>query len=134
MEDCLTMWANRIRNYFGLGFVLTPASPELPLMLGKKRPSRRREVLWATAAWFLLACGIFLRKALVILDVSWNASRLTPGTFLASGVIAFAVFPPFMLWFRKRRPKVGLEHFATPFAFGFFLDLARVAAFHYWPH
>src|SRR6516225_9111519 len=107
------MWNDRISDYLGLGFVSKPASSDLPLMLGK-RSNRRREILSATAAWLLLACGIFFRKAVVVLDVSWNTSRLTLGTFLASLVIAFAVFPPFMLWFRRRRPKVGLEHFATP--------------------
>lgn len=125
--------ADRIRNYFGLGFVSASTSPDLPLMLGKRRQSRREEVFWAMSAWLLLACGIFFRRALVILDVCWNVTSLTPATFLASAVIALAVFPPFMLWFKKRRPRVNLEHFATPFAFGFFLDLAAVSTTHYWP-
>lgn len=128
------MWVNKIRDYFSLGFVSHPTSTEVPLMLGKKLPSRSNEILWEISAWLLVACGIFLRKALVIMNVSWNVSRLTPGSFLASGVLALAVLPPFMRWFWKRQPKVSVQHFATPFAFGFFLNLATVSALHYWPH
>ena len=102
-------------------------------MLGKKGPSQRERLLWEIVAWLLLTCGIFLRKALAPMELSWNRAGLTPAALTASAVIALAVFPPFMKWFNKRRPKISLEHFAIPFAFGFFLDLAKVAALKLFP-
>jgi hypothetical protein len=43
-------------------------------------------------------------------------------------VVGLAVFPMMMRWINRRRRRAGLEHVAVPFAFGFFLDLALVAA------
>jgi hypothetical protein len=125
------MLTDKLGNYFSLGFesksVGTPA-PNVPLMLGKKHPSRREELLWEIACWLLLTLGVFLRKAIVIATLGWDRGNLTLGAFLASAVIALAVFPPFMKWFNHRRPGASLGNFATAFAFGFFLDLASVAA------
>ena len=50
------------RKSFNLGFSTDPRSPDLPLMLGKKRQTRRREILREVAAWVLVSCGIFLRR------------------------------------------------------------------------
>lgn len=123
----------RLGKFFDLGFAPEAASADVPLMLGKKGPSQRERLLWELAAWSLLTCGIFLRKALAPLELSWSRAGLTPAALTASAVIALAIFPAFMKWFNKRRPTVSLEHFATPFAFGFFLDLAKVAALKVFP-
>jgi len=124
------MLTNKLRNYFSLGFEsksVGQATPNLPLMLGKKRPSRRERLLWEIACWLLLTLGIFLRKAIVIATLGWVPGNFTVGALLASAVIALAVFPPFMKWFNHRRLGASLENFAAAFAFGFFLDLASVA-------
>jgi hypothetical protein len=131
------MVSNKLRDYFSLGFELKSAgepAPNVPLMLGKKRPSRREEVLWEIACWLLLTLGVFFRKAIAIATLGWVQGNLTLGAFLASAVIALAVFPPFMKWFNRRRPGANLENFTTAFAFGFFLDLASVAAHKIAPH
>lgn len=120
--------SGRIQNYFSLGFAAEPEGPKIPLMLGKKRKNAGQTLLWEVSAWLLVACGIFSRKALEPGELIWDWSRLTVGAFLASLVIALATFPLLMKWLNRRRPKVGLEHFATSFAFGFFLDLAAVSA------
>lgn len=118
----------KIQNYFSLGFSAEPEAPKIPLMLGKKRGGAGKRLLWEVSAWLLVAGGIFSRKALMLNDFVWDWSRLTVGAFLASLVIGLATFPLLMKWLNRRRPKVGLEHFATSFAFGFFLDLAAVSA------
>lgn len=127
------MLTDRIQKFFSLGFASQAQPADVPLMLGKGRRTQRLEILWEVSAWLSVSCGICLRKAIAPSDLTWNGSRLTLGTFLASAVIALATFPPFMKWLNIRRPKVSLEHFATPFAFGFFLDLAAVSAFRIAP-
>src|SRR5579864_2065414 len=128
------MLTEKLSTFFNLGFEAPSPSPAVPLMLGGNRPNRRQRLLWEAACRLLVTSGIFLRKALVLADLSWAGGNLTPGAFLASAVIALAVFPPFMKWFNQRRPSVSLEHFATAFAFGFFLDLAALAAHKIVPH
>lgn len=118
----------KIQNYFSLGFAGEPEAPKIPLMLGRKRGGAGKRLLREVSAWLLVACGIFSRKALVLKDLRWDWSGLTVAAFLASVVIALATFPLLMKWLNRRRPKVGLEQFATSFAFGFFLDLAAVSA------
>jgi hypothetical protein len=90
-------------------------------------------LVWELASWLLLTLGIFLRKAIVITTLGWAGSNLTWGALLASAAIAFAVFPLFMKWFNRRRPGAGLANFSVAFAFGFFLDLASVAAYRIIP-
>ena len=118
----------KLGNYFSLGFEAPSSSPDVPLMLGGKRPRRSQTLLWELACWLLVTCGVFLRKALVLTNLAWVGGNLTPGAFAASAVIALATFGPFMKWFSTRRPIGSLEHLATAFAFGFFLDLAGLAA------
>ncbi len=121
--------SEKLGRFFNLGFAAPSDSPPVPLMLGKKRPSAWQRLLWEVASWLLVTCGIFLRKALMLPELTWTTQHLTLGAFLASAAIALATFPPFMKWFNRRRPRVSVEHFATAFAFGFFLDLAAVAAY-----
>jgi uncharacterized membrane protein (DUF4010 family) len=120
---------NGFYNFFNLGFFSEVKSEKVRLALGGKDRNKRNRRAWSLFAWFLVACGIFLRNGLSITAVSWNLNNLTIGSFLASCVISLAVFPSFMRWMNKQHPKPGLEHIATPFAFGFFLDLAAVSMF-----
>lgn len=122
------MWTDKVATFFDLGFMAASTDPDVPLMLGKRQPSRLQRDLWQLASWIFVTCGIFLRKGLVITELGWMSDRLTFRAFLASAVIALATFRPFMRWFNKRRPSFGFEHFAASFGFGFFLDLATVAA------
>ena len=121
------MWTERVAKFFDLGFMPPSADPDVPLMLGSKQPSRRQRNLWQVVSWMAVTCGIFLRKSLVITELSWLSGRLTLKAFLAAAVIALATFRPFMRWFNKSRPTFGFEHFAASFGFGFFLDLATLA-------
>lgn len=121
------MLTEKLADYFNLGFD-TPSSPDIPLKLGKRQTRHRISILQELACWLLLTCGIFLRKALMLVDLNWVDASLTPRAFFASAVIALAVFPPFMRWFNRTRPRPSLESFATAFAFGFFLNLAALAA------
>ena len=124
---------DRIRDFFSLGFAVEPESQEIPLMLGKRRRGRRQKLLWEVAAWLLVAFGIFLRKALDVKHVDMVLSEMTLTAFLASAIIALATFPLFMRWLNRRRPRVGLGHIATPFAYGFFLDMAAVSVLKFAP-
>ena len=122
------MWTEKVASFLDLGFMPASTEPDVPLMLGTKQPSRRQREIWQAASWMFVTCGIFLRKGLIVTELTWMSDRLTVKAFLASAVIALAVFRPFMRWFNKYRPTFGFEHFAASFGFGFFLDLARVAA------
>lgn len=121
------MWTERAAKFFDLGFMPPSVYPDLPLALGAKQPSRRQRNLWQVASWMAVTFGIFLRKGLVITELSWLGGRLTLKAFLAAAVIALATFRPFMRRFNKSRPTFGFEHFAASFGFGFFLDLATLA-------
>lgn len=127
------MIKDKIQNFFSLGFAVEPEAPKRPLMLGKKGKGRKRKLVWEVAAWLLVACGIFLRKALDVKHLDIVLSQMTVTAFLASAIIALATLPLLMRWLNRRRPKVGLEHIATPFAYGFFLDLAAVSALKFVP-
>jgi hypothetical protein len=122
-----------VRKFFSLGFS-PEAQPEARLMLGGGRTGRTRQVAWEVAAWLLAACGIFLRQGLSLPHLGWSIDRLTLGSFLASIVISLAVFPSFMRWVNRKRSKPGLAHVATPFAFGFFLDLTAISLLKIAPH
>ena len=125
----------KIGNYFSLGFESPTPSPDIPLMLGGKRSRPGRMLWWEFSCWLLVTCGIFLRKAMVVTNLAWIGGSLTPGAFAASAVIALATFPPLMKWLNRRSSgKPSLEHYATAFAFGFFLDLANVAVHRIVPH
>jgi len=122
------MLTERLSRYFSLGFEAKPSPNDPPLMLGRKRPAPRQNLLWEISCWLLVTAGIFLRKAIFIADLGWARANLSLGALLASAVIGFAVFPPFMQWFNHRRPGSGLAHYASAFTFGFFVDLANLAA------
>src|SRR6516225_4436584 len=101
-----------------LGFY--PTSPQM-----QGRPTLGTNVLtlaqfgWDITCWILLALGIFLRQGLEIQNLSWRVERLSAGSFTASLVISFALFPMLMRRLNRRRPRPGLLHVTIPFAFGF---------------
>lgn len=128
------MRTETLASYFSLGFEAEPSPNDIPLMLGKRRPPRSQSLQWEFSCWLLMTAGIFLRKAMVVADLGWVHANLSFGAFLASAVIALAVFPPFMKWFNHRRPGSGLAHYATAFTFGFFVDLARLTTLAIVPH
>jgi hypothetical protein len=105
-------------GYFDLGFTL-------PLQLGAKQWA------WEITAWVAVAAGMFLRQALNLPQLDWDTTKLDIGAFLAALVVGLAVFPPMMRWLNRRQRKVGLEHIALPFAFGFFLNLVSLATLHF---
>lgn len=107
-----------------LGFFSGPKEITEPLYLGPPGKLSKKQIIWDIICWVLVGMGMFLRQGLDVENMEWKPERLTFGAFLASVVISFALFPWFMRWFNKRRPAPGVEHIATPFAFGFFLDLA----------
>jgi hypothetical protein len=93
-------------------------------MLGRKKSTLQ----WQIAAWLAVAAGIFSRQGLKLPDMVWLLSNINIGTAIGSVVVGLAVFPMMMRWLNRRRRRAGLEHIAGPFAFGFFLDLAVLAA------
>ena len=111
-----------IRNVFDLGFYRD--DPQIYLGGGLSW----KQIAWDVISWLLLSLGIFLRQGLDLTPLSWTLERLNWGAFLASVVIALAVFRFFMKRFNRSRPVPGFEHVAAPFAFGFFLDLATLSA------
>ena len=114
-----------IRKHFALGFL--PDAARVPLALGKPSKSSAARIRWDLVTWGLLAVGIFIRQGMVLPALDWKIQRLTLGSFLASAAISLAILPMFMRWVNRKRAKPGLAHVATPFAFGFFLDLTRVS-------
>jgi hypothetical protein len=120
------MFRQVLSGIFDLGFY---PEPREKLLLGKKKSLTFAQIAWDVTCWILLALGIFLRQGLQIQDLSWRVERLTAGSFAASLVISFALFSMLMRRFNKRRPRPGLLHVTVPFAFGFFLDLAKVSAY-----
>ena len=123
-----------VQDFFDLGFFPAAESSQLPLQLGKPRASHVRRIIWEVAVWLLVACGIFFRQALSVVDAGWDVSRLSAGSFSASVVISLAVFPAVMRWINKRHQDPGIQHIAAPFAFGFFLDLAALSLIRLVPH
>ena len=76
------MLTEKLADYFNLGFD-TPSSPDIPLKLGKRQTRHRISILQELACWLLLTCGIFLRKALMLVDLNWVDASLTPELFSA---------------------------------------------------
>ncbi len=76
---------------------------------------------WEIACWLLMAIGIFTRQAMVLgSHVDFDMTRFSIRIFLASLVLALAVFAPFMKWLNKKSARRGLLKIALPFGFGFF--------------
>lgn len=117
-----------VLGVFDLGFFSGDIPTRLPLELGQGSTRHTRRILWEVAGWLLIACGIFVRQALLLPSAQWLTPNLNLGAFLAAAMISLAVFPFFMRRLNRRRPKPGVEHVAIPFAFGFFLDLAATSA------
>jgi hypothetical protein len=125
-----------IRGIFDLGFSEDPIRgkqlpQERPLNLGQSKPLTWKQTLWDVLAWLLLSLGMFFRQGLVVPDFAWMPDHLSLGAFLASVVLSLAIYPSFMRWFNRHRPRVGLEHVALPFSFGFFLDIVRASTYKF---
>ncbi len=116
------------KTIFDLGFFPESGEPKKRLLLGPKKLSLK-QIIWDIICWILTALGIFLRQSLDFSDLSWYYNRLTGSSFVVSLVISFALFPTLMRRLNRKRQRPGLEHIATPFAFGFFLDLVKVSAY-----
>jgi hypothetical protein len=140
------MVTEKLGKFFSLGFQPPPDSEsaddiDATLLLGGK-PKRRKvdpkqNLMWELSCWLLMTCGIFLRKGIIVVHLSWVVGNLTWQSFLASAVVALAAlptFPAFMKWFNRSRPGASLQQFATAFAYGFGLDLAAFAAHKIVPH
>jgi hypothetical protein len=128
------MLREKLENFFSLGFESPPAVPHVPLMLGKKRHGPHQKLVWEISCWLLLTCGIFLRKGLVVANLSWVGGNLTWKAFAASVVVGLAAFPAYMRWFNRGRKGTSPQHYAVAFTFGFCLDLAAFAADKIVPH
>ena len=116
-----------LSRMFDLGFFPEPQEKDRPLWLGRRRLNTR-QIVWDVISWFLVALGIFLRHALDLATLAIRSGDLHLGSALASLIVALAVFPVFMRWLNTRRPQPGFPQVATAFSFGFFLDVAVVAA------
>jgi hypothetical protein len=115
MSDLL----GRVGRYFGdLGFY-----PD-QIEFGPGLPQRR--LVWSLTAYVLLLLGILAQQTIDLgkkpLNPSWH--NLTWPMLLASAVVAFALFPPFMAWFNRKRKKPSWEHILWAFSFGFFVNLS----------
>jgi hypothetical protein len=122
----------RILSALDLGFPTEIQVPKEGVWLGKEPELtviKISKLAWEISAWVLVSLGIFIRQGIDIPALAWHIDHLSLGAFLASVAIALAVFPWFMRWFNKKRPKPGIEHIGTVFGFGFFLDLAKVSVF-----
>jgi len=115
---------------FDLGFYPTASQMEGRPTLGTNNLTFA-QFAWDITCWILLALGIFLRQGLEIQSLSWRAEHLSAGSFTASLVISFALFPMLMRRLNRRRPRPGLLHVTIPFAFGFFLNLASVSVYRW---
>lgn len=122
------MFKNVLSAVFDLGFFPNAGQPEERLLLGRRQLTAA-QLSWDIICWIFLALGIFLRQGLEVQALSWHRERLSAASFAASLVISFALFPLVMRHLNRRRPRPNLIHLATPFAFGFFLDLARFSAY-----
>jgi hypothetical protein len=122
------MFRQLVTDIFDLGFYPVPSSTRERLPLGRKSLTFA-QMAWDVTCWILLALGIFLRQGLQLQNLTWRVERLTVGSFAASLVISFALFPMLMRRLNRWQPRPGLLQAATPFAFGFFLNLATVSAY-----
>jgi len=80
---------------------------------------------WQVACWFLMALGLLLRPLVVS---GTDPLQTTVKGALVAGLVALGVFPGLMRVLNRLRPEPGLGHVALPFALGFFLDVAQLAA------
>ncbi|SRR6266700_2435958 len=114
---------------FDLGFPSNSPVPPLEADSGKRgKPylGQGRPITWDLYGWVAIATGIFLRSCLKLPSLKWQVDALTWQSFLAALVVSFAVFGPFMRWLNSGRKKPGLQQFAAPLTFGFFLSLTQL--------
>jgi RsiW-degrading membrane proteinase PrsW (M82 family) len=110
---------NRIARYFlDLGFY--PSEIEFGTGLPWKR------LAWSLAAYVLLFMGLLAQQ---IIDVTrppfrLSVDKLDTSVFLASAVVAVALFSLFTHWFNSKREQPSWEHVIWAFSFGFFVHVA----------
>ena len=98
---------------------------ELATMKPKKQKTSR-DLAWEVGCWLLLALASFLLEATSLSNgLAFDIARVSPQVFLASTILALALFGPFMRWLNKQRTGRGLLKIALPLGFGF---LAAIAA------
>ena len=123
--------ANAFVRYLDLGFSTGNATeilaqPKVSLPLGK-RTAESRAWLWTLGAWLALSAGIFLRQAILLLQMNWNFTRLSIAQASVSAVVALALLPPAMRWLNRKRTKPGMSQILASFSLGFLVDLSAVA-------
>ncbi len=94
----------------------------------------RKRLYWTLASFLLLAAGIFLRQCIGSLktgSLDFSISNFRWTVAIASSVVALAVFPPYMRWFNKHVREASWGQVLWAFSFGFFVDLASSALFHF---
>jgi hypothetical protein len=80
---------------------------------------------WTLASYGLLTLGLFARQWTAFPAVRLDLANFNVSVFLASVVIATAIFPPFMVWFNRKVEEPGWPQVLWAFSFGFFVDLVR---------
>jgi hypothetical protein len=113
--------ANRVVRYFlDLGFY--PGEVELGTGLQRKR------LAWLITVYVLLFLGLSCRQWIDLKQepVKFSVANLQLGVFVASAVVAIALFPPFTAWFNKRFRKPSWEQVMWAFSFGFLVNLSNV--------
>ena len=111
---------NRVVRYFlDMGFY--PGEVELG------RDLQRRRLTLAITSYALLCLGLFCRQCIDIRKepLEFSFANLRWGIFIASLVVAVAIFAPFTSWFNKKFRDPSWEHVMWAFSFGFFVNLSN---------
>ncbi|MGA7634369.1 MAG: hypothetical protein WCB11_26695 [Terriglobales bacterium] len=110
---------NRIARYFlDLGFY--PSQIEFGTGLPRKR------LAWSLAAYCLLFMGLLAQQVIDVTKAPIRVSldKLDTSVFVASAVVAVALFPLFTHWFNSKRKQPSWEHIVWAFSFGFFVHVS----------
>jgi hypothetical protein len=117
-----------IESYFlNLGF--SPSQIEL----GSAGVMRQR-LKWTLSAYALLVLGLLAQQSIDLTKRPIRLSLARPEwpVLTASAIVGIALFPPFMLWFNKKRRKPSWEHVLWAFSFGFFVNLSSNFIWKQW--
>jgi len=108
---------NSVARYFlDLGFY--PGEIEFGTGLPRKR------LAWSLAAYCLLFAGMLAHQIIDLtrIPITLALDRLNRSVFIASAVVAVALFPLFTHWFNGKRKRPSWEHVLWAFSFGFFVN------------
>jgi RsiW-degrading membrane proteinase PrsW (M82 family) len=116
----MTTPLKRIEGYFlNLGFY--PGQIEL----GPGGIMRKR-LTWSLIAYALLVLGLLSQQCINLTKkpIRLSLAGIEWPVLAASLIVGIALFPPFMLWFNKKRRQPSWEHVLWAFSFGFFINLS----------